>query len=89
VRQDDREQGCRGVQDRGEAGGDVGLAPDDQTERDDVVQHPHNHERPPGGGRARHAAAGGGDDEVEHERRQGDATEHDGEGPQPVQRHRV
>ena len=47
MRDDDAEERGRGIDDRGEAAGDLGLAPEDQAERDQVVEQAHAEEGEP------------------------------------------
>jgi hypothetical protein len=56
-----------------------GLAPDDQAERDEVVQPTHDQKGAPGAIRGRHAQAARPDHQIECDRRQADPAEHDGE----------
>ncbi len=66
---DDAEERRRRVEDRGQATGNMRLAPDDQAERDHIVEDAHAEEGGPGPAVARHGMAGRAYDEVEGDRR--------------------
>ncbi|ENN89484.1 hypothetical protein RHSP_65756 [Rhizobium freirei PRF 81] len=77
---DDGKERRGGVEDRGEAACDMGLTPDDQQERNDVVQEAHPEEGKPRLTIPRHGMAGRSHDNVQSNCRQPDARGDDGEG---------
>ena len=87
VRDDDREQRRRGVEDRGEAARDMALAPDDQRERDGVVEGGHAGKGEPslaGPGKLQSERA---QHDEEGERGDPDAQGDDGQGWKLPERH--
>src|SRR5688572_5110844 len=65
------------------------LAPQDQAERNGVVEQPHAEKGAPGGGVGRETHARGAAHDVQRERGDGDAPQHDGEGRQLPDRHGI
>ncbi|MOA45088.1 hypothetical protein D3C78_1674480 [compost metagenome] len=57
MRDDDGEEGRRGIEDRGKPAGNMGLTPDDQAEGNDVIQQAHAEKRTPHRPFARQAKA--------------------------------
>ncbi len=77
VGDDKGEQGRGGIKDRGQSGGNMGLAPEDQAEGDQVVQQPHEHEGGPGRFAPEEALAGQPEPQIQCECGKGDAPEDD------------
>ncbi|MCY1454740.1 hypothetical protein D9M71_718290 [compost metagenome] len=79
VRNDHRKQRRGGIEDRGQAAADAGLAPDDQAEWQQVVEQPHGQKRPPDPPLSRHVQPQQPYQRKQYQRRQPHAQHHQGE----------
>jgi hypothetical protein len=73
------EERRRRVEDRSQAAGDFLLAPEDQAERDRIVEQPHQQEIAPERDPARHPLSDRENQQMQCRRGDRDAREHDGE----------